>query len=162
VYWSEQTVRPLDNLWGNLLHSVVVVDGAAKKVSSSEAHRRVASSSLFDGRIERAEKRSEQLQQLLKRSDSWVAMYELAWSEFWDMHVLFETSVPAFYYMTPKSLLALRFLQEDWERRGDGPLITMDAGPNVHLLYRSDQAELQHQQTLALRQRDLAVLSGAE
>ena len=27
----------------------------------------------------------------------------------------------------------------------DGPLVTMDAGPNIHLLYRPDQAELARQ-----------------
>ena len=33
-------------------------------------------------------------------------------------------------------------LQTLWEKEGDGPLITMDAGPNIHLLYRLDQADM--------------------
>lgn len=162
VYWSNETVKPLESVWTDLLHSVVVVDGSVKKVSSSEAHKRVISSSLFEGRIARAEKRSEQLQQLLKRKDSWFAMYELAWSEFWDMHLLFETSSPAFYYMTPKSLAALRFIQEDWDKQGDGPIVTMDAGPNVHLLYRADQLDLQAEQARRFRELDFAVLTGPQ
>ena len=32
-----------------------------------------------------------------------------------------------------------------WEGTGDGPLVTLDAGPNVHLLYRLDQLELARQ-----------------
>jgi diphosphomevalonate decarboxylase len=161
VYWNQEQVKPLETAWGHLLHSVVVVDGDKKKVSSSDAHKRVTTSSLFEGRIARAEKRSESLQHLLRQPGSWFAMFELAWSEFWDMHVLFETSTPAFYYMTPKSLLALRFLQNDWEQRGDGPLITMDAGPNVHLLYRADQSDLQLEHQRHLQNLDLGVLTSA-
>ena len=33
-------------------------------------------------------------------------------------------------------------LQELWEQEGDGPIVTMDAGPNIHLLYRPEQQEL--------------------
>jgi diphosphomevalonate decarboxylase len=158
AYWCGETVKPLESVWDHLLHSVVIVDGAKKKVSSSEAHRRVTTSSLFVGRIERAEQRSQLLQKLLQQKDSWAAMFELAWSEFWDMHILFETSSPAFYYMTPKSLLALRYLQEQWEAQGDGPLITMDAGPNIHLLYRPEQGELQQAHSQKLRELDFAVI----
>lgn len=58
------------------------------------------------------------------------------------MHALFDTSNPAFSYITPNSLITLRWLQGEWTKAGDGPLITMDAGPNIHLLFRSDQQAL--------------------
>lgn len=161
TYWSGSVVQPLDTVWTELLHSAVVVDHGKKKVSSSDAHQRITSSSLFAGRLERTQTRSEKLQRLLKQKDSWSSMYELVWSEFWDMHALFETSAPPFYYMTPKSLLALRFLQNDWEKRGDGPLITMDAGPNIHLLYRKNQDELQQEHQYKMQNMDLFVISGS-
>ena len=44
--------------------------------------------------------------------------------------------------MTEKSEAALTSLSDLWQREGDGPLVTMDAGPNIHLLYRKDQAEM--------------------
>lgn len=162
VYWDGPTIKELPSVWGDLRHSVVVIDSSVKKVSSSEAHKRVLSSSLFPGRIERAESRSHELQKLLKVRDSWYALYELAWAEFWDMHSLFETSRPSFHYLTPKSLLALRLIQQEWEQLGDGPIVTMDAGPNVHLLYRADQAELQNAQTQRLKNQDLFVITGPQ
>lgn len=162
AYWSGSEIHPLDQtVWADLLHSAVVVDHGKKKVSSSDAHQKIVSSSLFTGRLERTQARSDKLQKLLKQKDSWSSMYELIWSEFWDMHALFETSSPPFYYMTPKSLLALRFLQNDWEARGDGPLITMDAGPNIHLLYRKNQSELQQEHLLKMKNMDLFVISGS-
>ncbi len=233
VYWSADEVYEMDHRLPQLLHSVVIVDQQVKKVSSSEAHLRVASSELFQNRIERAHARAEILKSLLKQNSNsqnifysnkvsnlsdfstpsknnktivsdlntnrqtnqrrgesdergdiilgsytndsteqrmitefsdmiidkgiWSQLYELVWNEFWDMHSLFETSKPSFYYMTPKSLLALRILQDDWEKQGDGPLITMDAGPNIHLLYRPDQKDLQLEQAQILINRDLCV-----
>ena len=80
------------------------------------------------------------------------AAFELSWAEFWDMHALFETSKPSFGYMTPGSLEVLRYVrgatwdatvgQPGEESAGRGPLITMDAGPNVHLLYLPEDAEM--------------------
>ena len=47
-----------------------------------------------------------------------------------------------FSYINEKSQAVLTELQNLWQREGDGPLITMDAGPNIHVLYRQDQAEM--------------------
>ena len=61
------------------------------------------------------------------------------------MHKLFSTSAEPFSYMTEPTLDALKALQLLWEQKGDGPLVTMDAGPNIHLLYRPDQKEMASQ-----------------
>ncbi len=47
--------------------------------------------------------------------------------------------------MSSESFKVLQFYFEHWQKTGDGPLITMDAGANVHLLYRQDQADLAEQ-----------------
>lgn len=119
-------------------HAVVIVEGAVKAVSSSQAHVRVPSSLLFEGRTERADQRMQRLISALKTSQ-WAEAFELCWAEFWDMHALFETSQPSFGYMQPTSLLVLQKLKNIWRETGDGPLVTMDAGPNIHLLLRADQ-----------------------
>lgn len=55
------------------------------------------------------------------------------------MHALFETSKPAFGYLKPKSLEVLGLVARLWEDQKDGPLVTLDAGPNIHFLWRVDQ-----------------------
>ena len=57
------------------------------------------------------------------------------------MHALFSSSTQPFSYITPQTQALLNQLKTRWEARGDGPIVTMDAGPNIHLLYRPDQAE---------------------
>lgn len=139
--WTEEKIEKIALPQQNLLHRVIVVDRNKKSVSSSEAHKRVASSLLFQNRPERAELRLQQLLSALQENN-WLAAYQLCWQEFWDMHALFETAMPPFGYLTEESLRVLQRLRALWEEKGDGPLITMDAGPNIHLLFREDQTDL--------------------
>lgn len=116
-------------------HRLILVDTKAKEVLSSEAHRRVQTSLLMERRAERAEMRCEKLIAAL-RDVNWQEAYQICWEDFWDMHALFETSNPAFGYMLPKTLEVLRKVRSFWKEKGDGPIATVDAGPNVHLLWR--------------------------
>ena len=61
------------------------------------------------------------------------------------MQSLFETSNPSFGYMTSGSMEILNMGKYCWEAYDDGPLITMDAGPNVHFLWRREQKDLANQ-----------------
>jgi diphosphomevalonate decarboxylase len=142
--WTADRVSDVPELTGlgELVHQVIVVNDDVKAVSSSEAHRRVSTSLLFGGRPHRAEVRIKDLIDAL-HEDRWEDAFELTWAEFWDMHALFETSRPAFGYMTPGSIEVLKFVRESiWGKNQTGPLVTMDAGPNVHLLYRVQDAHL--------------------
>lgn len=145
VLWYSEGVRPLEFPFGALNHQVVVVSSQKKKVSSSEAHRRVVSSLLFRDRPARAEERLALLLESF-RQINWREAYEICWAEFMDMHALFETSQPSFGYIGRDSRTVLETLQTYWDENKDGPLVTMDAGPNIHLLYRQDQKD--HAQSL--------------
>ncbi|HEX4923355.1 MAG TPA: diphosphomevalonate decarboxylase [Bdellovibrionales bacterium] len=139
--WDRTGCRPIDLGMKTLRHQVVVVDASQKEVSSSEAHKRVLTSGLWEGRVTRAEARYQAVIEGL-RGGRWAEVHELVWAEFWDMHALFETSCPPFGYMSPQSLEVQKRVRALWKQTGDGPLVTMDAGANVHLLYREDQREL--------------------
>lgn len=144
--WFKDGVRPIEFPMHPLSHQVVVVESEVKAVSSSEAHKRVTTSPLFQGRPERAEERLAHLIQIFRNEgdqpENWKQAFQICWDEFRDMHQLFETSQPPFSYMTAKTNEVLGYLQNLWQDRGDGPLVTMDAGANVHLLYREDQKAL--------------------
>lgn len=141
--WFKEGVRPLEFPMRPLRHQVIVVEAGAKAVSSSEAHRKVMTSPHFQGRQERAEERLAQLIHLFRNQgeqlENWKQAAEIVWDEFEDMHRLFETSTPDFSYRTSKTHEVLKDLKSFWQTEGDGPLVTMDAGANVHLLYRQDQ-----------------------
>lgn len=139
--WQENTVAPIDFAYQKLLHQVVIVDNEKKSVSSSEAHKRVQSSALYIGRKQRAEARLSALLVALS-TKNWRDAYTLCWQEFWDMHALFETAAEPFSYMTAGSIEILTKVRQIWQKFADGPIATMDAGANVHLLFREEQFDL--------------------
>lgn len=142
--WDGERVEGLESFFKDVFHFVAVVDHSVKGVSSSEAHQRVTSSDLFKGRPERARLRYEQIKRALLTggNDSWQRLYQICWQEFWDMHSLFETSNPHFGYMTAGSLNVISQARKLWEQKNDGPIVTMDAGANVHFIWREDQQNL--------------------
>lgn len=121
-----------------IVHSIVLVDQEKKEVSSSEAHVRVESSLLYSERSRRANVRFEELMSLVSdlQDENWKKLYDLVWAEFWDMHALFHTARPPFQYMASGTLEVLSEVQRHWLKFGSGPLVTMDAGANVHLIFR--------------------------
>ena len=139
--WEDRGARPVPELKLELLHMVVIVDDHLKSVSSSQAHQRVQNSLNFYGRPERANQRLKELMQALHTLD-WERAYHLCWQEFIDMHSLFESSHPPFHYMTTDSMKVLNEIRQHWYEFHDGPLVTMDAGPNIHFLFRKDQKNM--------------------
>lgn len=144
VLWKEDTVRPIDLSYPEMLHQVVVISRETKEVSSSEAHQRVKTSPSYLTRSDRAEENLRLLLDALTLKN-WADAYQICWREFQDMHQLFHTCDQPFSYITEDSLAVLHELEQLWDRQGDGPLVTMDAGPNIHLLYRPDQIEIARQ-----------------
>jgi diphosphomevalonate decarboxylase len=153
--WHSEGAETIQIPYKNLKHQVLLCDESVKTVSSSEAHQRVLTSDLFKGRVERAEERLQKLINAM-RAQNWKMAYELCWNEFWDMHLLFHTSSPSFMYMNASTMKALTVLHKSWSEKGDGPLITMDAGSNVHLLYREDQID-SYKETLAVFRPEMPV-----
>ena len=134
--WTEQEVKGISLKYNNLSHQVIIIEQKEKSISSSEAHQRVITSPLFK---EREKRTSQRLKDFLGSIDQWESLYSIVYEEFEDMHQLFETASPCFSYRTEEVRKVLEYLKYLWETEKDGPLVTMDAGPSIHLLYRPDQ-----------------------
>lgn len=139
--WKEEFAQVMNLPIKDMHHMVVVVEASKKEVSSSEAHKLVTTSPRFEGRVERAEMRLADLCQALQLDD-WDMARQITWDEFIDMHKLFETSTPSFSYMTSASRAVLEECQNRWNKWQRGPLVTMDAGANVHMLFKFDQKKM--------------------
>lgn len=138
VLWDGDSVTNIEIPYKKLHHEVIIINRDAKKISSSLAHELIKSSPLYKNRDERA---NINLKSLLKalNTENWSDAYNICWQEFQDMHQLFKTSAKSFSYINSQSEKVLKQLQNLWKKEQDGPIITMDAGPNIHLLYRMDQ-----------------------
>ncbi len=140
--WTGEKAYPSDLPDLKLEHLALIVSRDKKNVSSSEAHQRVLTSPLIEHRAQRAHQRMVELKIALLKD--WTRAVKICWAEFWEMHTLFETCAEPFGYMTDVTLKILRELYTEFEVQGDGPIITMDAGPNIHLIFRNDQTELKN------------------
>lgn len=139
--WQGDRVESVDIPYPHLLHLLVLVDSRKKLVSSSEAHKKVPSSPQFAGRGDRVAMRMEKLIGALRRQD-WPQAFTVTWDEFEDMHKLFETSEPPFSYRGQETFHVLEDCKKVWAYKKDGPLVTMDAGANVHLMFRPEQEDI--------------------
>lgn len=142
--WDETTVTVPDIPYTELLHQVIIVNHEEKKVSSREAHRRITTSPNYPTRSARAIQNLKALRHAFQDKD-WKSAYHVCWQEFQDIHALFSTCKEPFSYITSETKNLLTRLQDLWQTENDGPLITMDAGPNIHVLYRPDQASMAKQ-----------------
>ncbi len=131
--WEGSQIGTVPSRLPELVDLVAVMDTGYKKVSSSEAHKRVQTSPLYEGRPGRARARQEAIKKALAAGD-YAKTAEISWAELWDMHSLFHTSNVPFFYLSSVSMAVLRWAEERWEKKGHGPITTVDAGPNVHLL----------------------------
>jgi diphosphomevalonate decarboxylase len=139
--WEHDTVQEVKLPYPELIHQVILIHEDEKEVSSSEAHKRVSVLPEYPARKQRAEQNLAELLEAFQNKQ-WNEAYHICWREFQDMHALFSASNPPFSYITEPTLRVLDQLEHAWNIQGDGPLVTMDAGPNIHLLYRPDQAAL--------------------
>lgn len=143
VRWEGEDARALD-LSGlgaarlpELAHFVLLISSEAKAVSSSQAHARVKSSPLWNGRVARVVQRLAAFETALRRADL-ASLARIAWSEAWEMHSLFHTASEPFTYWKSGTVAALEWLAPYiYVASGTSapvpPIVTMDAGPNIHI-----------------------------
>jgi len=140
VGWEgEKASRVYGTHLPKLTNLVVVVSAESKDISSSEAHARVVSSPLWHGRPERVEKRYLALKSALVTGDR-RAVAKIAWEEMWEMHSLFHTAQERFSYWLPGTIAILNALEPEIVSERP-PIVTLDAGPNPHILVPTAEAD---------------------
>lgn len=138
VTWSGSEVFKEDLPEKNLEHLVLLINRNPKKVSSSMAHKMVRTSRFYKDRSQNVHARFNLLQQLI-RENSWNDAGEVIKEEYIEMHNLFETAVPEFSYRTEFGKKVESWFGSYKKTFGVVPWVTLDAGPNIHLLFDSLQ-----------------------
>ena len=111
---------------------IAVVDTTAKDVSSREGHRRAPTSPFFAARQERLPERLRAVEEAILGRDL-ARLGPLLEEEAIELHLIAMSSRPAIFYWRPGTLVVLRAVRE-LRAAGHGAWVTMDAGPNVHVL----------------------------
>lgn len=121
--------------------SILIVSDAKKAVSSRAGHALMDTNLYAATRYAVANRNIADLLTALKTGDL-EQFIRITESEAMQLHALMMCSTPSFVLMKPNTLRIINTLDE-FRRETDIPVcFTLDAGPNVHLLYPDQHAEM--------------------
>ncbi len=123
-----------------LRDTILIVNNKAKTVSSSEGHNRMVGHIFAAARIKQAAKNSRDLLEAIKIGDK-LAFIKIVENEALTLHAMMMTSEEGFMLMFPETVRIINRIQELRNETGLHICFTLDAGPNIHLLYFEDQNE---------------------
>jgi len=148
--WGESSVYPgSDNQFAisvnesihpefsELNDAVLLLSTSPKAVSSSQGHSLMTNHPFRQARITQANSNISLLAEALKKGD-WNNFITVTESEALSLHALMMSSIPGFILMKPNTIEAIRRIQEFREHSSKPLCFTLDAGPNVHLIYRHE------------------------
>lgn len=121
-----------------LQDAVIIVDDHPKKVSSSIGHSLMNKNVYAKKRFAQGNERSEEMIKILAAGDH-DTFIKIAESEALTLHAMMMASDPYYLLMKPGTLLAIEKIMAFRNDTKIPLCFTLDAGPNVHLLYPKNE-----------------------
>ena len=120
--------------------SILIVSGETKSVSSRAGHALMEGNPYAPARYAQANENIKNLLSALKSGDL-DTFINITESEALQLHALMMCSNPSFILMKPNTLNIINEIRRFREETKTPMCFTLDAGPNVHLLYPESEAE---------------------
>ena len=120
--------------------SILIVSGETKSVSSRAGHALMEGNPYAPARYAQANENIKNLLTALKSGDL-DTFINITESEALQLHALMMCSNPSFILMKPNTLNIINEIREFREETKIPLCFTLDAGPNVHLLYPEQEAD---------------------
>lgn len=114
--------------------SILIVSNKEKSVSSRVGHSLMNGHPLAEKRYQTARENTEKLLKVLKDGDI-ATFIEIAEAEALQLHEMMATSTPPYKLMEPNTLYIIEAVRNFRQETKIPACFTLDAGPNVHLLY---------------------------
>jgi diphosphomevalonate decarboxylase len=141
-----RSIAPADH-W-DLIDLIAIVDAGHKSIGSTEGHGLADTSPLQAARVASAPDRLTRARSAILTRD-FQALTEVVELDSLVMHGVMMTSTPSLMYWQPTTIAILHAVI-DWRREGLSACATIDAGPNVHVLCLSRDAEEVKQRLLKI------------
>lgn len=124
----------------SLRDAILIMDDSPKKVSSSAGHALMHNHAYREGRKAQAAANMGDMLAALRTGDEKM-FFRVLENEALSLHSLMMSSDPGYILLKPPTLLALEKIIQFREKSGLSLGFTMDAGPNIHLIYFERDAE---------------------
>ena len=130
----------LHEIYRDFHDDILIVSKGEKSVSSSAGHGLMEGNIFAKNRYAQANTRFADLQIALKNGDL-EAFGNITENEALTLHALMMTSEPSYILMRPNTLAQIELLREFREETKLPVYFSLDAGPNLHLLYPDNIAK---------------------
>ncbi len=121
--------------------AILIVSSKPKSMSSTSGHQLMSQHPFAESRYKEARIHAGRMASALKKGAK-REFIDLTEMEALTLHALMMSSDPGYILMEPATLEIIRKVREYREQSGQFIAFTLDAGPNVHLLYHdSDRLE---------------------
>lgn len=124
----------VDPVFRSFHDDILIISKAEKGVSSRAGHGLMEDNLYADNRYQQARQRMQRLVEAMRTGDL-ETFGQITEAEALTLHALMMTSNPPYLLMEPNSLAAIRKVQAFRKSSGHPIYFTLDAGPNLHLLY---------------------------
>jgi diphosphomevalonate decarboxylase len=114
--------------------SILLIETGTKKVSSRVGHNLMNHNPFAKDRFEQARLNARQMMGVLK-TGNYEEFIRITESEALTLHAMMMTSEPSFVLIKPRTLSIIEEIRAYREKTKIPVCFTLDAGPNVHLLY---------------------------
>jgi diphosphomevalonate decarboxylase len=128
---TEASIHPL---FRNIRDTIVVVNTGEKSTSSTQGHLSMDKNPFAQLRYRQARRNLHELIHTLEKGD-WIAFVSIIEQEAFALHAMMMTGSDPFFLFEPETLTLIREL---WKIRAQEKLafgITLDAGPNLHIIH---------------------------
>ena len=121
-------------------NAILIASSEEKSVSSRAGHALMEDNVYAASRYQQAKERMFSLVDILKAGDT-DAFGQLAENEAMSLHALMMASSPSYTLMRPNTLSMIEEIRRYREETKHPVYFSLDAGPNIHLLYPDDCKE---------------------
>ncbi len=157
---SELTFHPK---WKQLEHCVFVLNANEKKTSSSDGHKSASTSPLHNVRVAGVSKKIAMMTKALKEFD-FDLVQQISEEDAFAMHAVMQTGNPSACYLDEDVSKALALFIQMRDSNEVLAFWTLDAGPNLHILYYKDAKQIlteYHVKLQELLDRDIKIFKNA-
>lgn len=127
-----------------LCDAVLIVDSSTKEISSRDGHRSMVGHNYSDQKFKSARENFSEMYGILKSGDveRWGQIVE---NEALSLHAMMMTAIPAYFLMRPNTLKIIEEIKSFRSTQKIPVYFSLDAGPNIHMLYFSENKKIVHQ-----------------
>jgi diphosphomevalonate decarboxylase len=130
----------IHNVFKSFHNAILIVSQQEKSVSSSAGHQLMQDHPFADARYQQAKQRLHQILGALESGEV-DRVGDIIEQEALTLHALMMQSNPSYILMEPATISLIKKIRQYRKDTGIPAYFSLDAGPNIHLLYPDDKYE---------------------